>query len=103
VVDFTTTERPRICKSEFGVSDRDLAKEFGVNADLDFNGHGSWIGGTIGAATNGTGTNGLAPNVRLVSLKISQWCGSAYPDLPRRQALLRRRLGWPLRPGNPVR
>ena len=78
VVDFTTTERPRICKSEFGVSDRDLAKEFGVKADLDFNGHGSWIGGTIGAATNGTGTNGLAPDVRLVSLKISQWCGSAY-------------------------
>ena len=34
--------------------------------------------GAIGAATNGVGTNGLAPNVRLVALKISQWCGSAY-------------------------
>lgn len=78
VVNFTTTEQPQICKSEFGVSDKELADEFGVKPNLDFNGHGSWIGGAIGAATNGVGTNGLAPNVRLVALKISQWCGSAY-------------------------
>ena len=73
-----TTEQPQICKSEFGVSDKELADEFGVKPNLDFNGHGGWIGGAISAATNGTGTNGLAPNVRLVTLKISQWCGSAY-------------------------
>ena len=78
VANFTNTENPQICKSEFGVSDRQLAAEFGVKPNLDFNGHGTWIGGTIGAALNGTGTNGLAPNVRLVALKISQWCGSAY-------------------------
>jgi subtilisin family serine protease len=78
VVNFTKTERPRICKSEFGVSDHELAQHYGVPDDLDFNGHGSWIGGTIAGALNGKGMNGLAPNVRLVSLKISQWCGSAY-------------------------
>ena len=54
VVNFTTTEQPQICKSEFGVSDEELADEFGVKPNLDFNGHGSWIGGAIGAATNGT-------------------------------------------------
>src|SRR5215213_11529673 len=35
----------------------------------------SWIGGNIAAALNGTGTNGIAPKVKLVALKISQWCG----------------------------
>jgi lantibiotic leader peptide-processing serine protease len=78
VVDFTTTESPAICKSEYGVSDRDLARHYGVPANLDFNGHGSWIGGNIAGAVNGVGTNGIAPGVDLVALKISQWCGSAY-------------------------
>ena len=44
----------------------------------DWNGHGSWIGGNIAAALDGQGVNGIAPKVNLVSLKISQWCGSAY-------------------------
>jgi len=39
---------------------------------------GSWIGGNIAAALNGTGTNGIAPRVGLVALKISQWCGSTF-------------------------
>jgi subtilisin family serine protease len=78
VVDFTGLEDPPICKTLFGVSDEDLAAEFGGPVTTDWNGHGSWIGGNIAAALNGTGTNGIAPNVNLVSLKISQWCGSAY-------------------------
>lgn len=76
VVDFTSLEDPPVCKSVYGVSDQDLAKEFGGPVNTDWNGHGSWIGGNIAAALNGTGINGIAPKVGLVALKISQWCGS---------------------------
>jgi subtilisin family serine protease len=79
VVDFTVTEDPPICKTFFGgVSDADLAAQFGGPEKTDWNGHGSWIGGRVAAALNGTGINGIAPKVNLVALKISQWCGSAY-------------------------
>ncbi len=78
VVDLTRTESPPICKTLFGLSDNDLARRNGGPATTDWNGHGSWIGGNIAAALNGTGTNGIAPKVGLVALKISQWCGSAY-------------------------
>lgn len=78
VVDFTGTEDPPICKTFFGVSDDDLAAQFGGPATTDWNGHGSWIGGNIAAALDGQGINGIAPRVDLVSLKISQWCGSAF-------------------------
>ncbi len=81
VVDFTGLEDPPgICKEAFGVSDEDLAAEFGGPVTTDWNGHGSWIGGRIAAALNGTGINGIAPKVNLVALKISQWCGSANDD-----------------------
>ena len=78
VVDFTGTEDPPICKTFFGVSDQDLAAEFGGPVETDWNGHGSWIGGNIAATVDGKGINGIAPRVNLVSLKISQWCGSAF-------------------------
>jgi len=80
VVDFTTLEDPPICETFFDppVSDADLAAQFGGPEKTDWNGHGSWIGGRIAAALNGTGINGIAPKVNLVALKISQWCGSAY-------------------------
>jgi lantibiotic leader peptide-processing serine protease len=75
VQDFTTTEAPVICSP----SDEELAPQLGAPADdLDFNGHGSWIGGNIAGALNGTGINGIAPSIGLVALKISGWCGSAY-------------------------
>jgi len=76
VIDFTGLEDPPVCKTNFGASDDDLAAEFGGPAATDWNGHGSWIGGNIAAAANRTGTNGIAPGVKLVALKISQWCGS---------------------------
>jgi lantibiotic leader peptide-processing serine protease len=78
VVDLTRSEAPPICKSQFGVSDDDLARQNGGPPTTDWNGHGSWIGGNIAAALDGRGINGIAPRVNLVSLKISQWCGSAY-------------------------
>src|SRR5690606_13602846 len=78
VVDFTEAEDPPICDTFFGVSDQALAAQFGGPADGDWNGHGSWIGGNIAAVLNEQGVNGVAPNVKLVSLKISQWCGYAY-------------------------
>ncbi len=78
VVDFTGTEDPPICKTAFGVSDQDLAKKLGGPVTTDWNGHGSWIGGNIAAALDGKGINGIATKVNLVSLKISQWCGSAF-------------------------
>jgi hypothetical protein len=61
VVDFTGLEDPPVCKTFFGLSDRDLARQFGGPATTDWNGHGSWIGGNVAAALNGTGTNGIAP------------------------------------------
>jgi lantibiotic leader peptide-processing serine protease len=80
VIDFTVLEDPPICKTFFEppLSDADLAAQFGGPEKTDWNGHGSWIGGRIAAALDGTGINGIAPKVNLVSLKISQWCGSAY-------------------------
>jgi lantibiotic leader peptide-processing serine protease len=78
VVDFTGSEDPPICKTAFGLSDQDLAAQFGGPVTTDWNGHGSWIGGNIAAALDGKGINGIAPKVNLVALKISQWCGSAY-------------------------
>jgi subtilisin family serine protease len=80
VVDFTGLEDPPICETLFGISDEDLAAEFGGPVDTDWNGHGSWIGGRIAAALDGKGINGIAPKVNLVSLKISEWCGSAYDE-----------------------
>jgi Subtilase family len=78
IVDLTTTEDPPICKRFFGASDAQLAKQFGGPETTDWNGHGSWIGGNIAASLDGEGINGIVPEVRLVGLKISQWCGSAY-------------------------
>jgi subtilisin family serine protease len=88
VQDFTVTEDPPLCKTLFpnpitgapspGLSDADLAAMFGGPANTDWHGHGSWIGGNIGAALDGSGTNGIVPRARLVALKISGWCGSAY-------------------------
>jgi subtilisin family serine protease len=78
VIDFTRFEDPPLCKTEFGISDEDLAAEFGGPADGDWYGHGSWIGGNIAAALDRQGVNGIAPKVGLVSLKIAQWCGFAY-------------------------
>jgi lantibiotic leader peptide-processing serine protease len=78
VVDLTELEDPPLCETLFGVSDQELAAEFGGPATTDWNGHGSWIGGNIAAVLNGTGINGIAPRASLVSLKISQWCGFAY-------------------------
>ena len=78
VVDLTTLEDPPLCKSLFGISDQDLAAQFGGPAETDWYGHGSWIGGNIAAALDRQGVNGIAPKVGLVSLKIAQWCGFAY-------------------------
>ncbi len=64
--------------TEFAHSDADWAAQFGGPANTDWNGHGSWIGGNIAAALDGVGINGIAPKVKLVALKISQWCGYAY-------------------------
>jgi lantibiotic leader peptide-processing serine protease len=78
VVDLTDLEDPPLCETLFGISDDDLAAEFGGPAETDWYGHGSWIGGNIAAALDGKGVNGIAPKVNLVSLKISQWCGFSY-------------------------
>jgi subtilisin family serine protease len=87
VVDFTAFENPPLCATFFanpidptqpGIGDAQLAAMFGGPANTDWNGHGSWIGGNIAAALNGNGINGIAPGVKLSSLKISGWCGSAY-------------------------
>ncbi|MBI2757226.1 MAG: S8 family serine peptidase [Chloroflexi bacterium] len=74
VVDFTDS----LCFDYFGAGDADWAATYGGPANTDWNGHGSWIGGNIAGALDGVGINGIAPNVKLVSLKIAQWCGYAW-------------------------
>ena len=82
VVDFTATEDPPLCKTFFGdVRPASSPAEFGGPVTTDWNGHGSWIGGNIAAALNGTGINGIAPKVGLVALKISS--GAAPPTTRR--------------------
>lgn len=79
VKDFLPMEDPPLCETFFGASEADAQAFAGAPAvDLDFNGHGSWIGGDIAGRLQGTGVNGIAPGVSLVALKISGWCGSAY-------------------------
>ncbi len=69
-----------VCLDFFGLDDQAVADLFfgGAPANLDYNGHGSWIAGAIGAVLDNKGINGIAPNVKIASLKISDWCGSAY-------------------------
>lgn len=79
VIDFTVNEQPNICSTVNHLpTDAQLAIAFGTTSDEDFNGHGTFIGGAIAASINVTGTNGIAPRVQLVSLKIAQNCGAAY-------------------------
>jgi len=78
VVDLTVNENPPLCKTLYGYSDQDMAAIYGGPATTDWNGHGSWIGGNIAAALDEQGINGIAPKIKLVALKIGQWCGSAY-------------------------
>jgi len=44
-------------------------------ADVDEAGHGTHVAGTIGAALNGLGTAGIAPNVTLVNIRAGQDSG----------------------------
>jgi subtilisin family serine protease len=44
-------------------------------ADVDENEHGTHVAGTIGAALNGLGIGGIAPNVTLVNLRAGQDSG----------------------------
>ncbi len=46
----------------------------------DDNGHGTHVAGTIGAAANGVGVSGIAPNVTLVELKGGQDSGFFFLD-----------------------
>lgn len=43
--------------------------------DVDDNGHGTHVAGTIGAALNGIGMSGVAPNVTLVNIRAGQDSG----------------------------
>jgi subtilisin family serine protease len=87
VQDFTRDEDPPLCSTflpnpltgaDPGIGDQDLSALLGGPADGDWNGHGTWIAGNIAAALDHRGVNGIAPNVTLVSLKVSQWCGLTY-------------------------
>ncbi|WFE28288.1 S8 family serine peptidase [Solwaraspora sp. WMMD791] len=48
--------------------------------DRDDSGHGTHVAGTIGAAANGFGLSGVAPNVSLVALKGGQDSGYFFLD-----------------------
>lgn len=66
-----TTDDPRVdgsCASDPDGSCTDPA-------DVDENGHGTHVAGTIAAALDGRGTRGVAPGVRLVNLRAGQDSG----------------------------
>ena len=64
VEDFSDpTVCPEVFEDPTTPTDADLAADTGGPADGDFNGHGSWIGGNIAGALDGTGINGIAPKV----------------------------------------
>jgi lantibiotic leader peptide-processing serine protease len=44
-------------------------------ADVDENGHGTHVAGTVGAAANGIGVTGVAPKITLVNLRAGQDSG----------------------------
>ncbi|MCE3286184.1 MAG: secreted in-like protease, partial [Steroidobacteraceae bacterium] len=46
----------------------------------DDNGHGTHTAGTIAAAANGIGIVGVAPNVRLAAVKVSNASGYIFPE-----------------------
>lgn len=66
-----------LCRRLFGASDDMLADRFGGPEDGDWHGHGTWIAGNIAAELDGVGTNGIAFDADLVSVKIAEWCGFA--------------------------
>ncbi len=47
-------------------------------ADHDDGGHGTHVAGTIGAAANGSGVSGVAPNVTLVNVRAGQDSGTFF-------------------------
>ncbi|MDV3221178.1 S8 family peptidase, partial [Intrasporangium sp.] len=49
-------------------------------ADVDHNGHGTHVAGTIGAAMNGLGVSGVAPEVSLVNVRAGQDAGYFFLD-----------------------
>ncbi len=71
---------PAVCRDAYGETDADLAARYGGPVTGDWNGHGTWMAGTIAANLDGVGVNGIAPEVQLLDLKISQWCGAAADD-----------------------
>lgn len=50
----------------------------GTSAPMDDNGHGSHVSGSVAAAYNGVGIVGVAPGVRLYSVKVLNSAGSGY-------------------------
>jgi subtilisin family serine protease len=52
----------------------------GAAAAADDNGHGTHTAGTIAAAANGTGIVGVAPNVRIASIKAGTADGFFFPE-----------------------
>lgn len=48
------------------------------NDSTDDNSHGTHISGTIAASSNGVGTVGIAPNVKIMALKVADGQGDLY-------------------------
>lgn len=69
---------PAVCRNKTGRTDQDLADLYGGPEKTDWNGHGTWCGGAVAAALDDEGINGIVPGVKLIPLKIAQWCGSCY-------------------------
>jgi Ca2+-binding RTX toxin-like protein len=48
------------------------------NIPMDFNGHGTHVAGTIAAANNGFGVTGVAPNAKIMPIRVLDSQGAAW-------------------------
>src|SRR5918999_735620 len=79
-IDYTHPELADRISFEDSVSCVGGSRDHDPAAWADDNGHGTHNAGVIGAGANGVGIVGVAPNVRLAAIKVTDASGLTTPD-----------------------